>query len=92
MASTMVLISVDELVQLINGTVTSAVNTAMAGINNDQGHAEETLINQKELAKKLGVSEQTIIRWKAKKKIPFKQVGTAPRFNLSEVLKAIEKK
>lgn len=52
----------------------------------------EKPITQTELCKHLRVTAQTIIRWRRKKRIPFLQVGSAVRFNLPEVMKALEKK
>lgn len=48
-------------------------------------------INTKELCAFLGITEPTVIRWRKKKKIPFFQIGSAVRFNLSEVLKSLGK-
>lgn len=44
-----------------------------------------------ELAKYLKISEQTVLTWKKKKKIPCIQIGSAVRYNLQSVLKALEK-
>ena len=49
-------------------------------------------LSQKELCSFLGISEPTIIRWKKKGKIPFMNIGSAVRYNVNDVLKAIEKK
>ena len=48
-------------------------------------------ITQKELCAYLGVTQQTVIRWKKKKKIPFFTIGTAIRFDLQDVLKSLGK-
>lgn len=48
-------------------------------------------ITQAELCKFLGVTEPTILRWRKKGKIPFFRIGSAVRFNLHEVIKALEK-
>jgi excisionase family DNA binding protein len=49
-------------------------------------------LKQKELAKELGVTPQTIIRWDKKGKIPSYKMGSSPRYSLSKVKKALEKK
>jgi excisionase family DNA binding protein len=46
-------------------------------------------LSQNELAKFLGVTIQTVIRWKHKGKIPFFEIGSAQRFDLPKVLKAL---
>jgi|GEM_PF-1054122 len=51
---------------------------------------ESRLITQKELAKYLSVTEQTIIKWKAKGKIPYLQFGDVIRYDLNEVNRALE--
>jgi len=48
-------------------------------------------ITQKELSAFLGITEQTVIRWKQKGKIPFFNIGSAIRFDLKEVLAALKK-
>ncbi len=53
---------------------------------------QEKPITTKELCEYLGVSEPTIIRMKKKKLIPFFTVGgTSVRYNLTDVIKALEK-
>jgi excisionase family DNA binding protein len=52
----------------------------------------QSLDTQPELAKFLGVTEQTIIRWRKKKRIPWLQIGTSIRFDRAAVVKAIERK
>ena len=56
---------------------------------------EGTIINkplsQIEIADFLGVTVQTIIRWKQKGKIPFFEIGSAQRFDKDKVLKALNK-
>ena len=48
-------------------------------------------ITMLQLCEHLGVTEPTILRWRKKGKIPFFKIGTAIRFNLTEVLKALHK-
>ena len=48
--------------------------------------------SQKETCKFLGITEPTLISWRKKGRIPFMQVGSAIRYDLSAVLKAIEGK
>lgn len=52
----------------------------------------EEPITQKQLSEFLGVSVQTLIRWRQKGKIPFIEVGSAIRYDKSKVIKALEKK
>jgi excisionase family DNA binding protein len=52
----------------------------------------ERPVTQKELSEFLGVTPQTIIRWRKKGKIPFIMVGSVPRYNKDVVIKALEKK
>jgi len=55
-------------------------------------NSEINIIDGKELCKKLGITIVTLIRWKAKGKVPYLQIGGLIRYNLSEVLKALENK
>lgn len=51
----------------------------------------DRLITTAQLCEYLSVTPQTIIRYKKKKKIPFIELGTSIRFNLTAVLKALGK-
>ena len=48
------------------------------------------IITGEELANKLSVTIQTIIRWKAKGKIPYFSIGSSIRYDLNKVLNALE--
>ena len=48
------------------------------------------LINSKELSQKLGISAPTLFRWRKKGKIPYLRVGESIKYNLADVIKAIE--
>ena len=50
----------------------------------------EKPVTTKELCSFLGITEPTVIRWRKKGKIPFIQIGSAIRFNLSAVVQALE--
>lgn len=49
-------------------------------------------LTQHELCAVLGVTPQTIIRLKKKNKIPWLQIGTAPRYILNDVIEALKNK
>ena len=59
--------------------------------NITEDHSTTSLIDTKELCAFLKVTEQTIIRWKKKKKIPFIKVGTSFRFIKKDVIKSLGK-
>lgn len=82
----LVLIKVDDLRQIIRDELNS--QTSKKEIN------QPILppITTKELCEYLGVTEPTIIRWRKKGKIPFMQIGSSVRFNLSAVVTALEVK
>jgi len=48
------------------------------------------IITQEELSKRLGLSVDTIIRWRKKGKIPSLRVGNSVRYNWYSVLDALE--
>ncbi|MBC7745671.1 MAG: helix-turn-helix domain-containing protein [Flavobacterium sp.] len=50
------------------------------------------LVDGEQLSKKLGITIQTLIRWRQKGKIPFLQVGKSIRYDLNKVLESLEKK
>ena len=50
------------------------------------------ILNGEQLAEKLNITVQTLHKWRGKKKVPFLQIGSAIRYDLYKVLKALEKK
>ncbi|MEJ5994965.1 helix-turn-helix domain-containing protein [Pedobacter sp. Du54] len=48
------------------------------------------IVSGDELKTQLGVTIQTVIRWRKKGKIPFLQLGSSIRYDLNEVVKALE--
>ena len=48
------------------------------------------IMTGEELCKKLGVTIQTLIRWRHKGKIPFMRIGSSIRYDFMKVLEAIE--
>lgn len=51
----------------------------------------EKPVTTQELCNYFRVSEPTILRWRKKGRIPCIMIGTAVRFNLSDVLKSLAK-
>jgi excisionase family DNA binding protein len=47
-------------------------------------------VSTKELCAYLGVSVPTVIRWRKKEVIPFFTIGSAVRFDVTKVVKALE--
>ena len=47
-------------------------------------------VTTQELCKFLGVSVPTVIRWRKKEVIPFYTIGSAVRYDLQKVVKALE--
>ena len=58
--------------------------------NNSGSSKNEQPITTKQLCVFLGITEPTVIRWRKKGKIPFMQIGSSVRFNLSSVIAALE--
>jgi hypothetical protein len=50
------------------------------------------IIDRKELCKRLDVTEPTIIRWEKKGRIPRFHIGSAVRYNWTNVIESLEKK
>ena len=53
-------------------------------------HPKPEILTGEELCKKLGVTIQTLIRWRHKGKIPFMRIGSSIRYDFIKVLEAIE--
>lgn len=78
-----------ELFTLIKQAIIEVMDSRP--ISNSPTKANEKPITQKELCAYLNITEPTVLRWRTKGKIPFFLVGTAVRFNLSEVLESLAK-
>lgn len=48
------------------------------------------ILNSEEICIKLGISVQTMIKWRAKGKVPFFRIGSSIRYDLNKVLEALE--
>jgi excisionase family DNA binding protein len=82
----LVLIETNELRQLIRDELTSLAPKG------DKDKSVLPPITTKQLCEFLRVTEPTIIRWRKKGKIPFMQIGSSVRFDLSAVVSALEVK
>jgi excisionase family DNA binding protein len=51
-----------------------------------------SLLNKKEIAKKLGVSETTVKRWMRQRTIPYKNINGMIRFDETIIEKWLERK
>lgn len=51
---------------------------------------QHRIVTGEDLAKTLGVTIQTLIKWRQKGKIPFIPIGSAIRYDLNAVIKALE--
>lgn len=58
----------------------------------EAGKVADEIIDGKELMKRLGISEPTLIRWRKKGKIPYIQLGATIRYRYQSVLEALEVK
>jgi hypothetical protein len=78
---------IDQFKQAIREEMAAATNndsiTPVAG--------NKKLITQKELCAHLGITEQTIIKVRKRKKLRSYLIGTSVRYNLEEVLSKLEK-
>ena len=48
------------------------------------------ILTGEELCKKLGITIQSVIRWRHKGKIPFLRIGSSIRYDFNKVLEALE--
>ena len=87
-----IILSLIELSELLGQMRVIIKEEVAAGLSNssDTGKREKP-ITTKELCDYLSITEPTVIRWKAKGKIPYFNIGTAVRFNLQDVLKSLGK-
>jgi len=72
--------------------ILEAVQFAVNSIPQKEPTKEAQIITGEDLSKKLGVTIQTLIRWRQKGKIPFLQIGNSIRYDLYKVLDNLEAK
>ncbi|MBC7616635.1 MAG: helix-turn-helix domain-containing protein [Pedobacter sp.] len=76
----------DEMQSAFNQMFTEAVKSLPAKEVTQAPH----IVNGNTLTSELGVTIQTIIRWRNKNKIPFLKIGSSIRYDLNAVIKALE--
>ena len=77
------------LQELIDNSIRSAFEKLDTTSISNQSKNEQP-ITTKQLCEFLGITEPTVIRWRKKGKIPFLQIGSSIRFNLTSVVAALE--
>jgi excisionase family DNA binding protein len=77
------------LQELIDNSIRSAFEKLDTTSISNQRENEQP-ITTKQLCEFLGITEPTVIRWRKKGKIPFLQIGSSIRFNLSSVIASLE--
>jgi excisionase family DNA binding protein len=78
-----------EFQELLETAVQSAFDKAAIFVPNSKN---EQPINTKELCSFLDITEPTLIRWRAKGKIPFLRIGSRILYQKGAVLAALENK
>lgn len=63
---------------------------AMQDYQQKEVKPQPIIITGEELCIKLGVTIQTLIRWRQKGKVPFMQMGASIRYDLNTVITALE--
>jgi len=79
--------SVEDLQSMIDLAVEKAIEKRKA-VPDLPAQGEVGLIDRAELIKRLRVTEQTVIRYEKKGKIPSHRIGDAARYDWNEVKKA----
>ena len=79
----------EELQAILNRAVKTAMDETINDRHADPGDGIE-IIDTKELCERLAITQQSVIRWRHKGKIPFLQIGSTVRFNFPAVVKALE--
>ena len=78
---------IEELVQRFREAIKEEI--AASGTSALNTTKTEPPINTKQLCEFLDITEPTCIRWRKKGKIPFFQIGSAIRYDKSEVIEAL---
>ena len=84
-AVTITQITYNELETLIENSIGKFLNSKV-----NEAKSNSKPLTQKELANFLNLSDQTITRWRLKGRIPYIKIGPSIRYNLDDVIKALE--
>ena len=79
--TTLIQCSLDDLRQLLGEVISHGANGAIPAIE---------VIDRAELCRRLDISEQTVITWEKRGKIPCLRIGGAVRYNYPKVIEALE--
>ena len=74
----------------IRGIALEMMQWAIENMPESNQAPQPEIMTGEELCKKLGVTIQTLIRWRHKGKIPFMRIGSSIRYDFIKVLEAIE--
>ena len=79
----------EDLQAILNVAVKKAIDNS---VNIKLGDSDDgiEIIDTKELCERLRITQQSVIRWRHKGKIPFLLIGSTVRFNFPAVVKALE--
>lgn len=84
-----VIMPADELQTLLMDSMTAVLNITPASPDHPLSAKPVT---RRELCEHFGVTEPTIIRWERRGKIPSMRIGSAVRYDLNAVTRALEGK
>ena len=76
--------------EALQETFNQMFKDALKSLPKQEAEKATILLTGEELCKKLGVTIQTLIRWRHKGKIPFLRIGSSIRYDFIKVLEAIE--
>lgn len=79
----------DRLVADIADKVTANI---LASCNTSLINPPPRIVDGEALEKELGITRQTLARWRKTNRIPYIQVGAVIRYDLNKVIGALEKK
>lgn len=76
----------------LQGLISDSVQEALRTHTEQQATPKPEIVDGLTLEKKLGITRQTLGRWRAANRIPFIQQGGVIRYDLNKVIEALERK
>ena len=76
----------------LTDAIRNVVREELSKVSPEDLQPPQDLLTEKEVLKKLGITQPTISKWRQKGKIPFVRVGSSIRYDLGKVIKALEGK
>ena len=76
----------------LQGIISDSVQQALRNHTEQLATPKPEIVDGETIQEKLGITRQTLVRWRASKRIPYIQEGGIIRYDLNKVIEALERR